>query len=332
LSRFRSRRRACPGSDSLPACGLVDSSPVHPELLLWSIRTRREYPRPGPLWAVPLPRPTAADRQPHGLDAAWSPDGSEIVVARDRELYRASADGGNLRRIAGVAGFRSGRAGRPIPGHSLHPLRLQVDTSSLWEVARDGTHLHPLLAGWNTPPLECCGSWTPDGEFFVFQASATAANIWAIRERRLSGTRQPRPVRLTFGQFSAQAPCDRGKKLFSSARCLAARCCGSIPEPPGRAFLPGLSPRPRFSRGGQSWLSSRTLRALCGARLRWRRSPPVDLPSHGVRLPAGPGWQTIAFSARCRPTWKAYLIAGREAAPRTRPGAAETSDATWSRR
>jgi hypothetical protein len=34
---------------------------------------------------------------------------------------------------------------------------------SIWEVQSDGTNFHPLLPGWNNPPAECCGNWTPDG-------------------------------------------------------------------------------------------------------------------------------------------------------------------------
>ena len=48
---------------------------------------------------------------------------------------------------------------------------LKTGTESLWEAGADGTDLHRLLPGWNNPPSECCGAWTPDGRYFVFQST-----------------------------------------------------------------------------------------------------------------------------------------------------------------
>ena len=63
--------------------------------------------------------------------------------------------------------------------------------------------MHPLLPGWSSPPAECCGNWTPDGNYFVFQSDTVANTItlWAIREK--SGflrRRNPEPIQLTTGQ------------------------------------------------------------------------------------------------------------------------------------
>ena len=38
------------------------------------------------------------------------------------------------------------------------------------EVSTQGKDVHQLLPGWHKPPDECCGSWTPDGKYFVFMA------------------------------------------------------------------------------------------------------------------------------------------------------------------
>jgi hypothetical protein len=87
-------------------------------------------------------------------------------------------------------------------------------------VAPDGTHLHPLLPGWSSPPAECCGNWTPDGNYFVFQSEhvANASALWAIREK--SGflrKHSPEPIQLTTGptEMSASVPSRDGKKLFA---------------------------------------------------------------------------------------------------------------------
>lgn len=90
--------------------------------------------------------------------------------------------------------------------------------TSLWEASTDGKELHQLLAGWNNPSQECCGRWTPDGRYFVFQSIHNGrSSIWAMPEytpfwRRKSST----PVELTSGplNFGDPVPSRDGKKLF----------------------------------------------------------------------------------------------------------------------
>jgi Tol biopolymer transport system component len=74
---------------------------------------------------------------------------------------------------------------------------------------------HP---GWSPSPSECCGNWTPDGKYFVFQAVRDGtANVWALRE--YSGPFLPtahEPMQLTTGPMNVGAPVPSrdGKKLF----------------------------------------------------------------------------------------------------------------------
>ena len=56
-------------------------------------------------------------------------------------------------------------------------------TSSLWEVSADGKGLHPVLPDWNQPAQEFGGTWTPHGEYFLFESTRDhTQNIWALRE------------------------------------------------------------------------------------------------------------------------------------------------------
>src|SRR5262249_51534414 len=73
------------------------------------------------------------------------------------------------------------------------------NSSSLWEVSAEGTHLHALLPGWSNPPAECCGNWTADGKYYVFAAlHGNVANIWALAEAAgLFGRASREPVQLT---------------------------------------------------------------------------------------------------------------------------------------
>jgi Tol biopolymer transport system component len=64
-----------------------------------------------------------------------------------------------------------------------------------------------LLAGWNQPSSECCGSWTPDGNYFVFQATRDGkTEIWGMRERRHWAFFSTDPVPLTSGPMNSLAP------------------------------------------------------------------------------------------------------------------------------
>ena len=100
----------------------------------------------------------------------------------------------------------------------IHVLDPKTNVTSIWEVKADGGDLHPLLPGWSSPPAECCGSWTPDGRYFVYQSShGGRSDIWALREA--DGFLKPgksKPVQLTSGplDFLGPVPSKDGKRLF----------------------------------------------------------------------------------------------------------------------
>src|SRR5262249_60879401 len=64
----------------------------------------------------------------------------------------------------------------------------------------------------------CCGSWTPDGRYYVFQALRNGgSDIWILPDRSsLFRKKQNQPLQLTTGPlfFSAPVPSKDGKKLF----------------------------------------------------------------------------------------------------------------------
>lgn len=186
-----------------------------------------------PLWILPAlggsPLRLGSIRASAGSVAAWFPDGKQVVYAQESTLYRAKIDGTQLLRIVAVGealGLASGNLStRPFwarwsPDGSRLRFSLQNQTgeTSLWEIGADGKNLHPLLSGWNNPPAECCGSWTPDGKYFLFQSRrAGTTNIWAIREER-SFIRKTshEPVQLTTGPASTYfpTPSPDGKKVL----------------------------------------------------------------------------------------------------------------------
>src|SRR2546425_1961978 len=147
---------------------LADISPNGSDLLIGQF----DSPRDVPIYVLPLPAGLprrVGDILAH--DASWSPDGEQIVYAHDNELYLAKASGSESRRLVTLAGPASWPRWSP-DGKVLRFTVEDLKTSSpsLWEVASDGTHLRPLLPGWSNPPAECCGNWTRDGNYFVFQS------------------------------------------------------------------------------------------------------------------------------------------------------------------
>ncbi len=196
-------------------------SPNHSELLVTDFAHHLAWP----LWKLSLPKGT-----PHRVGdvvasaASWSPDGREIAYIKERELYRANADGTGATKIAtlpcGAFWLRwspDGRRLRFTVGNVIN----RVGALALWEILSNGTGLRPLLPDWNKPPAECCGTWSPDGKYFVFQSTRDGkTEVWAMRERNALaswlGSAKPEPVQLTGGQLNSLAPVfsPDGKKLY----------------------------------------------------------------------------------------------------------------------
>jgi Tol biopolymer transport system component len=201
--------------------GLVDISPDRTE---WLLCTNVGVGKPGALWRAPLlggsPR-RVGDLVIRWDAAAWSPDGQQLVYGRDRELHIARSDGTEVRKLATVAGdpvwVRWSPDGSRVrftldpPGGAVY---------SLWEARIDGTGAYPLLPGWKASSYACCGNWTPDGKYFVFQAGAVngaLSNVWALREKVGWFQRAERgPFQLTNGPLAMlwPVPSTDGKRLF----------------------------------------------------------------------------------------------------------------------
>ena len=153
----------------------ADISPSGAELLIGQFSDATDVP----IYILPLP--VGLPRRVGYIlahDASWSPNGEQIVYARGNELFLAKPDGSESHRLVTL----TGPASWPRWSPDGKVLRFTVD--GLWEVASDGTGLRPLLPGWSNSPAECCGNWTPDGNYFVFQSDrGNNSTLWAIREK-----------------------------------------------------------------------------------------------------------------------------------------------------
>ncbi|MFB3827686.1 MAG: winged helix-turn-helix domain-containing protein [Bryobacteraceae bacterium] len=297
---------------------LSDISPDGGSLLVKRIATFRN--ELGELWIVPavgvLPRRFGSAP---AYEGSWSPDGTQIVYAADNsDLYLANADGTRTRKLISVTGTPWWPRWSP-KGDRIRFTVYQWKTgaNALWEVRSDGTSPQPVLPGWNVASQECCGSWTPDGKYFIFQSSkGGATNVWAMPEgRRAVLARASDPVRLTTGPviFSGPALSRDGKRIFVRGKLNRTELVRF--EPATRRFesmLPGISPETlAVSPDGQSLVYS-TVPENTLWRSRWDGSGRLQLTAPPARA-AMPQWSPdgrfIAYMRRAptRP-WKICMI------------------------
>jgi Tol biopolymer transport system component len=243
-----------------PNVQVFDIAPNHSSLLAGSFVTSGETELP--LWLLPIP--SGSPRRlgdVHAHSAGWSPDGQQIVYAAESSLYLVKNDGSGSRKLTTVDGVPVAPVFSPDGTHlrfTIYDPKTNLD--SLWEVAVDGTALRPLLADWSERRNECCGRWTPDGQYFVFQSvRQNVSNIW-IRAEKAGNFRKitSEPVQLTTGplSFSNPVPSKDGKKLFVIGEKLRGELVRY--DAGSRQFMPylgGLSASQlEFSRDGQ-WVT-----------------------------------------------------------------------------
>jgi eukaryotic-like serine/threonine-protein kinase len=270
----------------------------------------------------------------------WTPDGQRIVYASGSELYMGKSDGTEIRKLVTAPSAplwpRFSPDGKVLRFTLLDP---KTNLNSLWEVAADGTGLHSLLPGWNKSSSDCCGSWTPDGKYFVFQSEQDGrANIWATREQAgLFRKSSPKPVQLTVGPMNLHSPLPSldGKRLF----VVGVQPRGELVryDMMTRQFVPFLSgisaEHVDFSRDGQ-WMAYNTYPEATVWRSKLDGSQRLQLtflPMRATQPRWSPDGKHIAFQGRApgRP-WKIYLVPAEGGAPQQlMPGERNELDHSW---
>jgi len=209
-----------PVPNSLEDTGFANVFDISSDGSALLMNTARGTSLDGSLWSVPVlggsPRRLG---NLEGHSGAWSPDGKQIVYCKGNEIFVARSDGGEPHQLLNAGGTASDI--RWSPDGSILRFTIndpKTNNRSIWQASADGGNFHPLLPGWNETPNECCGKWTPDGKYFVFQARRdSTANLWAINEHGGFFRAAPQlPVQLTTGPMNVgnPVPSRDGKRLF----------------------------------------------------------------------------------------------------------------------
>jgi serine/threonine protein kinase/Tol biopolymer transport system component len=282
---------------------LFDISPDRSQMLFGNFTTTGEMP----IWI--LPALGGSPRRVSGLvvaDATFTPDGKKIVYAQENDLLVVQSQGGEPQKLVTLPGMARWLRWSP----DGRRLRFTLDdpktgSNSLWEIAADGKQPHPILSDFNDPSAECCGNWTHDGRFFLFQSTKNnRTHIFAIQEKAgLFGKVADGPIQLTAGPLNYYAPLPSadGKKVF----VVGSQPRGELSRWDSKThqfvpYLSGLSIEGLdFSRDGQ-WVTYVTFPEGCLWRRRVDGSEPVQLtfPPMQVFLPRwAPDGKRIAFAA-----------------------------------
>jgi len=298
---------------------------------------------PGGVWTLPVVGGSARRLgSVLAYDASWSPAGDKIAYSSGSDLYVANSDGAESKKLTS------------LPGPAMWPrwspdssrLRLTVspktdlNSNAIWEVRSDGSGLHRILAGWSNPPSECCGIWTADGRYFVFQSQrGGAANIWAIREAGSLFQRvSHEPVQLTSGPTSTGAPAldPSGKRLFVQTmqpRGELVRWDAKLRE--FRPFLSGIQASAvDFSRDGK-WAAYVTFPDgnLWRSRIDGSERLQLSFPPLSAYMPRwSPDGSQIAFMAQAPGKLMKIYLVSTEGGALQEPvaGDEEQADPNWS--
>jgi Tol biopolymer transport system component/DNA-binding winged helix-turn-helix (wHTH) protein len=275
-----------------------------------------------------------------GNDVSWTPGGT-LIFSKGQDVFLADADGSRQRKLLSAPGYVY------FMRYSPDGTRLRFSVtgklaseSAIWEARADGSDSHEILTDLTDYPSKCCGDWTPDGMYFLFQTNLNGASkIWAQPEHRPFWSGTPvRPISLTTvpPNFFMGAPTLDSKKLIVTAAQPRAELVRY--DSRSRQFVPFLS---GISAGDVE--GSRDARSLVYVRYPeetlWRakgdgtEAAQLTGPSLRASLPHwSPDGSRIVFSgSRPGHPWNIFLIpsAGGPAEQLTN-GAVADLDPSWS--
>jgi len=271
-----------------------------------------------------------------GNCGAWSADGREVLISSGQAIYSIERDGSSSRKLMDV---RTGSAwARPSPDGRT--IRFNGMTS-VWEARMDGSNLHPVLAGLPDAVSGCCGAWTPDGRYFLFEGRPKGAqyvsDLWVLRGGQGLLARAPSsPVRLTSGPmvFTTPTPSRDGKRIYAAGTVVRFELLRYDSQ--SGEFVPFLPQIPLafmldFSNDG-NWIAYVNYldRTLWKCRRDGSQRIQLTFPPIQVDFPRwSPDGKVISFTDGASD--KIFLVAADGGAPQNAaPGFHDVNDAGWS--
>ena len=292
-------------------------------------------------WLQPLPAGSPRRMEITGHDAAWLPNGN-LMFAKGSEVFRSEHDGRNARKLLTAMGIVNGMRLSPDGSRIRYTVAQNtVGASSLWEANADGTNAHLLLSpNWNSPPQECCGNWTADGHYFVFQSTQEGlSTLWVLPDQNPFWRKVARePAQLTTGplNFGSPLPSRDGRKLFAQGWQPRAEMVRY--DSKSDAFLPFLADNSAaqvdFSHDGKLVVYIHSTDSTL-----WRSKPDgssrlqLTYPPLQVTVPHwSPDGTQIAFSAfKPGEPSRIYLIPSDGGAPQQLTSGKSDLDPSWSK-
>lgn len=176
-----------------------------------------------PVFIQPLPSGRAQRLEGVlALDAAWTPDGRQIVFSQQEAVHLIPAAGGVSRKAFDVPGRAFGFRWSP-DGNHLRFTVYDARTASyrIMQTTAQFDDPEPVPLGPESSSQQCCGAWSPDGSVYFFQALFDGVfQVFARHEQRgFWGLGPNRLTQLTSGQvhYRSPVPTFDGKKLLMLA-------------------------------------------------------------------------------------------------------------------
>jgi Tol biopolymer transport system component len=253
-----------------------------------------------------------------GHDGTWMPDGSTVLYASGNNILTTHNNDGVARVLTSVPGRAFWLRCAPDGSRVRFTVVDSVTrATSLWEFTFADKRLRRLLQGWSTPTSECCGNWTADGKYFVFQSNRMdGSNVWILPEKSWIGGPAPSPLQLTAGplDFIGPVPARHGNQIFFTGALKRSQLRRY--DAGTRQFLPflreiSMAGRTEFSRDGNrvAWVSTSD-GGLWQSRLDGsQRLQLTSRPMNVFMMRWSPDARSIAFMGK-EPdkTWKIYSL------------------------
>jgi len=119
-----------------------------------------------------------------GHAPAWSPDGTRMVYVEQGKVLLADSAGQNSTVIASFTGTPFWTAWSPDGTTIRFSVHETAGRQSMYEVDLATRSVTPLLVGDPDEHRACCGSWSRNGEYFVYVVeNSRSSSIWGRHEK-----------------------------------------------------------------------------------------------------------------------------------------------------